>query len=175
MTNKFIVIAVTSILISSCGGSANHKKVSEPDSILTENSMPTLQLETVDFSGNVDVSKVKAECSMLEKLSSSILDSAKKYNANIVSNKTPEKQSPEDYILKTTYVDVFPHRWIFLSIRPSSSATVKAEIIQNGQVILSTSKAISSGVAFGACDRLEKIAVAGGRYIAKWSTKQVYE
>ncbi|MBB3167085.1 hypothetical protein [Simiduia aestuariiviva] len=175
MINRIILVALISMIISSCGASNSHKKVLKSDNIPAKSTMPALSLETVDFSGDLDVRKVKVECSMLEKLSTSILDSATKYNANIISHDDPSASSPKEYTLKVTYVNVIPHRWTFMAIRPSSSATVAAEILKGGKVIKFTKKVIGSGVAFGACDRLEKIAITGGRYIAKWSSQQVYE
>jgi hypothetical protein len=138
-------------------------------------AIPTLMLETVDFESDVEVRKVKLECSMLEKLSASILDSAEVNNIIIKQGEGDSEPINNRYVLKVTYVDVIPHKWAFLAIRPGSIATVKADVFKNGQLVNSISKAISSKMALGACDRLEKIAVAGGRYISKWAAIQAYE
>ncbi len=115
---------------------------------------------------------LNAQCSMLEKLSESILQSAKEYGVKIVDDEIAENQKSGEFFLNVTYVDVTSHRWALFSIRPSSNATLQADIVKDGKVIRSTQKMIGSGVALGACDRLEKIATAGGKYIAKWSSRQ---
>ena len=60
-----------------------------------------------------------------------------------------------------------------MAIRPSSNATIKASILKDGATLYTTTKLIGSSVAFGACDRLEKISVAEGRYISKWASKYI--
>lgn len=177
MNKKIFTIVILTLLISACGGNGGSKNTvsSLPENNIASNGTPLLSLEIVDFSSDLDVSKVKVECSMLEKLAVSILDSAGAYKANIkrIDVSSPTEDTP--YILRATYVDVVPHKWRFPSIRPGSIATVKAELIKDGKVLKSTSKEISSGVALSACSRLEKIAAAGGRYISKWASRQTYD
>lgn len=169
---SFCLGVVVLALLAGCGSKPNRGESEQPTTSGAEFERPVLWLEAVDFDGDLDVVRVKSECSMLEKLTGSILASVNNYEVNIKALNKEER--PEDYFsLEVTYVNVIPHRWVFPSIRPSSSATVKAQIKKNGEVWYTTSKPINSGMALGACDRLEKIAVAGGRYVAKWASTQI--
>ncbi|NNG44617.1 hypothetical protein HJP15_17115 [Pseudoalteromonas sp. NEC-BIFX-2020_002] len=129
-------------------------------------------LDTVYFASDTAGAKVKVECLMLERLTTAILKSSQRYPLVVKERIAGVAQT--EFVLKATYTNVNAHRWVFPSLRPSSSATVKAEILKNDQVVATISKEIGSGAAFGACDRLEKIALAGGRYISKWAAKQNY-
>ncbi len=168
-TSKIICMVFISMFIAACSGKTKQATIAH---ISVNPDKPTLFLGDVDFSSSSRASKVKIECSMLEKLSESILKSAKEYGVKIVNNKAVEKPNSDEFFLNVTYVDVTSHRWTLFSIRPSSNATLQADIVKDGKVIRSTQKMIGSGVALGACDRLEKIATTGGRYIAKWSSSQ---
>ena len=124
-----------------------------------------LALTPISFSNQVVVGKFQTDCSMLERLTLSIVESSKNYLFNI---KSKELSNDNKYELIVDYINVVPHRWTFLSLRPNSNATFKVTVLINGVPLHSTTKLIGSAVAFGACDRLDKIAIAGGRYITKW-------
>ncbi|QYJ88401.1 hypothetical protein [Shewanella halotolerans] len=174
MIAKSLLIGLMSLVLASCG--ATPKQESAPVQVNGSSNInrPTLFLATPEFAGNLDVDKVANECFMLQTLSDSIRASAETYQANILVDKSRNSEMPDEYMLRVTYIDVTPHRWVLFSLRPSSTATLKVDIVRNGEVVRSTQKAIGSGVALGACDRLEKIAEAGGRFVAKWSTQQDY-
>ena len=83
-----------------------------------------------------------------------------------------QEKSKAEYVVEAKYIEINSHRWVFPSVRPSSSATLHVQLKKGDEIIAKTTKEIGSGVAFGACDRLEKIAVAGGRYVSKWTSNQ---
>ncbi|TMO27543.1 MULTISPECIES: hypothetical protein [unclassified Pseudoalteromonas] len=130
---------------------------------------PPIALNAVHFALGVEADKVQRDCVMLDKLASSITDSAKKYLVTLVEQ---QEKSKAEYVVEAKYIEINSHRWVFPSVRPSSSATLHVQLKKGDEIIAKTTKEIGSGVAFGACDRLEKIAVAGGRYVSKWTSNQ---
>lgn len=171
MKKNMVFITVASVLLCACNSSPK-QQTNPSNPVEQKNKAISLTLDTVDFSSDTAGAKVKVECLMLERLTTAILKSSQRYPL-VVKEKIAGVDHTE-FVLKATYTNVNAHRWVFPSLRPSSSATVKAEILKNDQVVATISKEIGSGAAFGACDRLEKIALAGGRYISKWAAKQNY-
>lgn len=189
MYNKILLIAAT-LLIAGCATSNNQNYTkksqqqerptqavkSEPPKKSTSSSAsskPIIYLPTPKFSTSLGVSKVASECSMLNELENSILESAKDYDMNIV--KLASKAiSESDITMEIKYTSLTSHKWRLFAIRPSSEAMLNIVIKQGNKILNQTNKSIGSSVAFGACDRLEKIAVAGGRFVAKWASRLGY-
>lgn len=157
-----------STFIAACSNKQHHKKVVEKKEV--NKITQTLYLSDITFSKEVTDGKFKTDCEMLPVLKKSILDASQAHTTNITST---NKIESEQYELKVEYVNVVPHRWTFMAIRLSSNATIKASILKDGATLHTTTKLIASAVAFGACDRLEKISVAEGRYITKWASKYI--
>ena len=153
------------VLLTSCANRGSKTQKSEKTKDSLNQSFKMLALTPISFSNQVVVGKFQTECSMLERLTLSIVESSKNYLFNI---KSKELSNDNKYELIVDYINVVPHRWTFLSLRPNSNATFKVTVLINGVPLHSTTKLIGSAVAFGACDRLDKIAIAGGRYITKW-------
>ncbi|GAC19985.1 hypothetical protein [Paraglaciecola arctica] len=166
MFNRLIIVLVISTLIAACSNKKHHKVLVEEKEV--NKITQTLYLSDVTFSKEVADGKFKTDCAMLPVLRKSILDSSLSHSMNISSS---NKIGNEQYELKVEYVNVVPHRWTFMAIRPSSNATIKASILKGDATLHTTTKLIGSAVAFGACDRLEKISIAEGRYISKWVSK----
>ena len=162
MFNKLITIVVIIFFIAACSNK-KHQKVVVQEKVSNKITQ-TLHLSRISFSKDVTDGNFRTECEMLPVLKKSILDSSQTYSSNITAS---DKIESDQYELKVEYVNVVPHKWTFLAIRPSSNATIKASILKGGVTHHTTTKLIGSGVAFGACDRLEKISVAEGRYISK--------
>lgn len=151
-----------------CSNSKHHKVVEQKKE--HHKVSQTLYLSDITFAKKVIDGKFKTECEMLPVLKKSILDSSRPYSVNISPS---DSIAIDQYELEVEYVDVVPHRWTFMAIRPSSNATIKASILKGGVILHTTTKRIGSGVAMGACDRLEKISAAEGRYISKWLSKYI--
>lgn len=129
-----------------------------------------LKLSETSFAASLPKGKYQEQCKMLTTLEASILASAQKLGVPI---HVDSAVATKDHEIRVSYVAIESHKWRFMAIRPSSSATIEVEIIQEGQVLRAVTKTISSAVAFGACDRLEKIATANGRFVAKWVAQQL--
>ncbi|MGB2742585.1 MAG: hypothetical protein WBC60_18730 [Cognaticolwellia sp.] len=168
MFNRLIIICIISFFIASCSNK-KHQKVIVQEQERNKISQP-LYLTDITFSQGVTEGKFKTECAMLSVLKKSIIDSSKTYSLNVSSTSAI---AIDQYELEVEYINVVPHRWTFMALRPSSNATIKASILKGGVTLHTTTKVIGSGVAFGACDRLEKISVAEGRYISKWLSKHI--
>lgn len=171
--NKLLIVSVVSLFISACSNNQNQNQVNKVvvdekgDGAVTR----AVYLSDITFAKSVSDGKFKTDCDMLSVLEKSIMDSSKTHSLNI---STGEAVGPDQYELKVKYTEVLSHKWLFMAIRPGSNATVKASIIKDGATLYSTTKTIATGVAFGACDRLEKISVAGGRYISKWLSNSIW-
>lgn len=168
MFKRLIIVYIFSCFITACSNKApqkvmvqeqEHNKITQP-----------LYLSDITFSHEVATGKFRTECAMLPVLKKSILESSKTHSINISPSNTIDI---DQYELEVKYINVVPHRWAFMSFRPSSNATVKASILKGGVTIHTTTKMIGSGFAIGACDRLEKISIAEGRYISKWLSKYI--
>jgi len=166
--NRIIIILLISSFTSACSNKTHPKVVvnEKENNKITQ----TLYLSDVTFAKEVKDGKFKTDCKMLPVLEESILDSAQTHSVKISSSDTI---SIDQYELDVEYINVVPHRWTFMALRPSSNATIKASILKGGVTLHTTTKLIGSGVAFGACDRLEKISIAEGRYISKWLSKYI--
>lgn len=130
-----------------------------------------LKLVPVKFAEGLQVEKVEAECAMLKSITDSILASANSYSLKVDYREYEAAVAKQEAVLLVEFESVTANKFGVFALRPMSIATVKASIVKDGVVIDQFSKAISSRVALGACDRLEKIAVAGGREVAKWASK----
>ena len=168
MFNRLVMIFVISFIIAGCSNKKHQKNITPEAAVIKITE--TLYLSSITFSDEVIDGEFRTECEMLPMVTKSILDSAKTDSKNILPSNNIEN---DQYELKVEFVNVVPNRWAFLAFRPSSNATIKASIIKAGVTLHSTTKIIGSGVAFGACDRLEKISVAEGRYISKWVSKYI--
>jgi hypothetical protein len=167
---KKIIFFMFVAVLSACA--SNHKAATSK-SEQPKNSK-ILYLLPAKFSDNLTVTKIEKECSMLLSITDSILSYAKENSLNIeyVNElvEVPEDQSA----LLIEYEEIIPHKWKLFAVRPSSIATVKATLLNDTKEVDAMSKRIGSGVAFGACDRLEKIAVSGGTQIARWVATSNY-
>ncbi|GAA5214795.1 hypothetical protein ACFSJ3_05715 [Corallincola platygyrae] len=159
MRRNFLAIFTLGLLVVACGSTQKHVSTKSVE----RSPAPMMKLLPVSFSDEVASGKFKAECSMLQVLNDSIIENS----ANVTLS-----SDASGYALEVSFVEVVPHRWVFGSVRPSSSATFIASVTKDGQTIDTTKKTIGSAVAFGACDRLEKIALASGRYVAKWIVRK---
>jgi len=162
------MICIISCFIASCSNKKHQKVIVQEQKI--NKITQRLYLTDITFSQEVAEGKFKTDCAMLPVLKKSILDSSQAHSVNISPSNTIAN---DQYHLQVEYINVVPHRWTFLALRPSSNATIKASILKGGVTLHSTTKLIGSGVAFGACDRLEKISVAEGKYISKWLSKYI--
>ena len=166
--NRFILIFAIGFVIAGCSNKKYQKVIVQEQGI--KRITQTVYLSEVTFSQAVSKGKFKTECAMLPALTKSILDVAQTHSLDIVPG---NNITNDQYQLKVEYVEVVPHRWAFLAVRPSSNATIKASVLKGDETLYTTTKLIGSAVAFGACDRLEKISVAQGRYIAQWLFKYI--
>ena len=132
-----------------------------------------IYLMPVIFSDPSNLEKVKNECSMLDMLKKSIINSASDYHLNFEYLDNETKINSDATQVKVEFTEVIPHRWTFMAIRPSSTASFRISIYQNGKLSNEITKSIGSGMAFGACDRLEKISTSTGRYVNKWVSRQI--
>ncbi|MGL6161739.1 hypothetical protein [Microbulbifer sp.] len=167
---KRIIFLISVLIFSGCSGNPPiaGRKIEE------NRNTELLYLIPAKFSDNLSVSKIEKECSMLLSLTDSVLAYANDNSLNIEYREDLSEVDEDQSVLRIEYEEIIPHQWRPFAVRPSSVATVKAEIVRGSEVIDITSKRIGSGVAFGACDRLEKIAVSGGTYIAKWAANSSY-
>ncbi len=167
LLNKTILICISVILLSSCANTNNGLTTPKFDQTTKSINQPfkTLALTAVTFSEQVSAGKFQTECSMLQTLTDSILNASNSASIIIMKRQHPDES---EYQLSVNYIDVMPHRWGFLAVRPSSNATLKITVLKKGVPIHRTTKLIGSAASLGACDRLNKIAIAGGRYITKW-------
>ncbi|WP_299269662.1 hypothetical protein [uncultured Psychrosphaera sp.] len=161
MFNRLLMICLISVFMVGCSHKRAHKVVVHERDKIAE----SFYLTDVTFSEGIEDGAFKTDCAMLSGLEKSILDSSKTSALKVLPSNSI---TPEQYELKVEYTNVESHKWLFMAIRPSSAAEAKASIVKNGKVLHSTTQSISSAVAFGACDRLEKISLAQGRYISKW-------
>jgi hypothetical protein len=168
MFNRIIIICVISFFIASCSHRHNEKVIAQKHG--NKKITQPLYLTDITFSKEVADGKFKSDCAMLPILKTSILEASK---TNTINTLPSGAVGIDQLELNVEYINVVPHKWRFMSVRPSSSATIKASILQNGVILHTTTKQIGSVVSFGACDRLEKISVAEGRYISKWLSKHM--
>jgi len=158
-------VVLLSATLSGCGSTINepveqsHRNHSKLDNIV---------LSVVSFSPNVLDGKFRTDCSMLTKLSDTITQTSHNHRVRINS---VASYANHQYHLNVTYIDVVPHKWRLFSLRPSSNATFTATLYLGSEELHKTTETVSSGASFGACDRLEKIALANGRYISSWVSK----
>lgn len=161
-------------LVFSLGCASTVKDVSSTIQGKKSNAEVTnLTLLPIGFPDDSALLDVMHECIMLEKVRSSAMSSSSKFNLAIKNQIINEPIDINGFNLKIDFIDVIPHRWRFPSVRPSSTATFTLTINKNGKAIGSTEQSISSGVSFGACDRLEKISIAAGRYAVRWASTQI--
>lgn len=132
-----------------------------------------IYLMPVIFSDPTNLDKVKNECSMLEMLKKAIIQTSTDYQLKFEQLENEIVQNPETPQVKVEFTEVIPHRWTFMAIRPSSTASFRISIYKNGKLTNEVVKSIGSGMALGACDRLEKIAISTGRYVNAWVSKQI--
>ena len=165
---KLVIVFIISCTVAACNSTSTQKVAREE--IQKNKITKTLYLSKITFSQEVADNKFKTQCSMLEKLKDSILSSSQLLSIKI---RPSDKVTNDQYEVKENYINVVPHRWAFPSVRPSSNATIKVSILKQGVILHSTTKLIGSAVSFGACDRLDKIAIAQGRFVSKWVRKYI--
>lgn len=117
---------------------------------------------------------VKAECHMEPRLNSSISSATSKYGVALDVVSTKEELNKATDIIDVKFSNVVSHEWSFLGFRPTSTAAVSIDVINNGKVVKSVTKNIRSRVAIGACGRLNKIADSAGVFVAKWVSRVRY-
>ncbi|MCL6414021.1 hypothetical protein MIB92_00010 [Aestuariirhabdus sp. Z084] len=161
---RFIVI----FIIISVGSGCSSKKVDLVDPVEAKFivSPPTYAKGT-----NINVIN---ECFMLEEVESSFLLYSRTYSLNSVLSKDITNISDDQFVIKMKFNDVTPNAFHPFSFRPISEAIISVSVMKNGEIVDEFSKKINSKWAFTACDRLEKIAKASGKYAAKWLNKRGY-
>lgn len=177
LLNRLFGLGLVILLLTGCKNSENIKEplvsasspvsevgVSVEDSATAVENQP-VYLHSVTFNDPDPLVAVKAECEMLTITEDSAIQSASEFNINIQAY---NEAVVADNQIKIAYLDVSPNVWRFMAFRPSSNAKFQISLYQRDELISSTVKSISSGVAFTACARLEKISGAVGRYTAKW-------
>lgn len=185
MLKKLVTVTILSILVIACG-STNKKtqidKVTNKTETVTADvdstvskSMPltSLILEDMQFSEGMVEDKIKAECKMLASLSESILTNSERYPYQLITRKNVKPTQHDNIIVKVDYIDVVPQKFSIWAIHPVSVATLKVSLIKDNKELKSATKEIGTKVAWGTCDRLEKIAKAGGKFVAKWTANQI--
>lgn len=119
------------------------------------------------------LTKVKEECDILSVFKNTMIDTASKHQLSITYLEEENEQSKQGVQVKVEYIDVIPHRWRIMSIRPSSTATFRVSLFKGGEHTGTAVKTINSGMAMGACGRLEKISVAGARFVNTWVSRRL--
>lgn len=132
-----------------------------------------IYLDSIAFAEAAGLEKVQRECDMLGVMRSSILESASSYHLALKDSGDSGALSENEVRVSVEYLTVVAHRWTPMSFRPSSTATFRVSLFEGGKLLGSSTKSIGSGVALGACDRLEKISLAAGRYVSKWVSQQM--
>lgn len=120
---------------------------------------------------------VKQECRTEELLNAYIKSNAPPRGASIQFAESEEqfKQSPNQ--LHVAIADVDSNEWRFPRVRPSSLVTFDIRIVIDDKIVKQTRKQIRSGgpLGFGVCQRVEKIAKAGGAFVAEWVARSDYQ
>ncbi|WP_444934587.1 hypothetical protein [Microbulbifer sp. JTAC008] len=171
MISRAFTLFLISFSIMACSNKQTTPQVSESE--ISPTKVHDIYLMPVIFSDPSNLDKVKNECSMLEMLENSIINFASDHQLNFEYLESEAKISTDAIRVKVEFTEVIPHRWTFMAVRPSSTASFRISIYQNGKLSSEITKSIGSGMAFGACDRLEKISTATGRYVNKWVSRQI--
>ncbi len=188
MLKKLATVTILSVLVIACGSTnkkAQTEKITNKVEITTADvdstvskPMPliskSLILEDMQFSEGIVEDKIKAECKMLASLSESILTNSERYPYQLITRKDVKPTQHDSIIVKVDYIDVVPQKFSIWAIHPVSVATLKVSLIKDDKELKSATKEIGTKVAWGTCDRLEKIAKAGGKFVAKWTANQIH-
>lgn len=177
MNRSIVTAAIASTLLMACAG--QHPRSESADvapAAPKAAASPRGELVVLParFAGNLNIDKVKQECSMLSTLNAAVLRYGNAYRMKLRKRQRPEEVRPGQSVLLIEYDEVVSHEVSALTLRPASEATVRATIQKDGEVIGTMTKTLGSRVSFGACDRLDKIATAGGKSIARWAARQPY-
>lgn len=171
MISRAFTFFLISLSIMACSNQPAPSQLSK--SGISPSKIHDIYLMPVIFSDPSNLDKVKNQCSMLDMLKKSIINSASDYQLNFKNLENETRINSDTPQVKVEFTKVIPHRWTFMAIRPSSTSSFRISIYQNGELSKEITKSIASGVAFGACDRLEKISTSTGRYVNKWVSKQI--
>lgn len=185
MLKQTAVVLLLSSLVVACG-STNKKQQAEKltnqveaDTVKStvNEAKPLLAniliLENIQFADGMVENKIKVECKMLQSLSESIMTTSERYSYQFTARKDVTPDQANNMVVKVDYVEVVPQKFSIWAFHPVSVATLKVSLVDNGKVVKSATKEIGSKMAWGTCDRLEKIARAGGQFVAKWTAKHV--
>ncbi|TVO59034.1 hypothetical protein [Denitromonas halophila] len=126
------------------------------------------------FADHLSIDRVKQECDMLRTFNGAVLRYGNAYAMKVHKRQRLSDAGPGQSVLLVSYEAVDANVMNALTLRPGSEATVKASIIKDGEVLSTMSKHLVSRVSFGACGRLDKIATAGAKVVAKWASRQPY-
>lgn len=175
-------IAVTSIAVGLLAGCADNPPRADTDTEAVPGTAApaaaakrgVLVVLPARFADNLDIDRVKRECAMLRTFNGAVLRYGDAYAMTLRKRQSLDEVRPGQSVLLVEYEEVAANEMNALTLRPGSEATVKASIMKDGELVSSMTKAIGSRVSFGACDRLDKIATAGAKTVAKWASRQPY-
>jgi hypothetical protein len=138
----------------------------------------TLVIWKASFADDLSASDaVKNECRMEELLNGYIKSNAPTRGAAIqfAESEAQFAQSPNQLFVFISDVD--SNEWSFPRFRPSSLVTFDVKIVIDGSTVKQVRKQIRSGspFGFGVCQRVDKIAKAGGAFAAEWVARADYQ
>lgn len=116
---------------------------------------------------------VDAECGLEEKFAAAIRENATAVGATITSVESEQQLLESTYQLVVTIEDVAevgptgPMR----RLTPYAIMNFRARLVVEGNEIAQVGKELKTGV-LGTCNRLDKLASAGGRFVAEWVARR---
>jgi hypothetical protein len=138
----------------------------------------TLTMWKASFADDLSASSaVKDECQMEELLNEYIKSNAPERGAAIKFAESEAQFVAAPNQLHVLISDVDSNEWRFFRVRPSSLVTFDIKIIIDGATVQQVRKQIRSGgpFGFGVCQRVNKIAKAGGEFAAEWVARADYQ
>ena len=178
MKNRLAIASIVVNLLAGCAGT--DARVDEDAPATPVRAKPAaakrgaLIVLPARFADHLAIDRVKHECAMLSTFNAAVLRYGNAYAMKIHKRQQLSEVRPGQSVLLVEYEEVVANEMNALTLRPGSEATVKASIMKDGELVSSMTKAIGSRVSFGACDRLDKIATAGAKTVAKWASRQPY-
>lgn len=164
---KSISCGVLLLMLSAC---ASNGSSTEDSSQKPAFNIDKLSIGSIVYAPSVSIGKFREECAMLGYLKESLIANAKNHSLPLADE---QRSDDNRYTINVEYTEVVPHKWSVFSVRQSSNATFNLTVTDGDKEILRTTKLIGSAASLGACDRLEKIATAGGKFVAIWTSRQI--
>ncbi|MBT1064188.1 hypothetical protein KJY73_11415 [Bowmanella sp. Y26] len=166
---KTIYLIIFLVFTTSCANKQSGTTPPPNSNLIATN----IVLQPIKITEADSLEKVKAECTVIDTLNHSLKSNSEDYNLNFIVSDGVSNPLTKEWTVDIKITELVSHQWKFMSIRPSSVATFEISLHRQGESSRNVVKTIGSGVALGACDRLEKIATAAGIFTNKWIAKQI--